>query len=160
VNGTRLSPRNNRLLHPRLDPRQTSGPRCFYSTTRATINNLSKLASNLPPPSDKTPPYAPDSFRARPHLLGSHRILASVRPACHASPRSHTDLIARSPRAPHLHLSRRRPIASPNCAQVPADASDHPPRITPPQWRLQRPSPSRCARQPSRCSCAPAAAYS
>jgi hypothetical protein len=83
VNGTR-SPRNNRLLHPRLDPRQTRGPRCFYSTTRATINNLSKLASNLPPPSDKTPPYTADSFRARPHLLGSHHILASVRPACHA----------------------------------------------------------------------------
>jgi hypothetical protein len=50
-------------------------PASVLQSTRATINNLSKLASRPPPPSDKTPPYAADSSRAVTHLLERRRRL-------------------------------------------------------------------------------------
>jgi hypothetical protein len=96
-------------------PARPSGPRCFQSTTRATINNLSKFASNLPPPSDKTPPYAADSFRAITHLSEvteySHRSVCCL-PRLTTPPRILTVLLCSASTAAHLHLYLR---SRPHC---------------------------------------------
>lgn len=61
--------------HDSTTPASVSAPgRLAHPST-----TFPKLASNPPPPSDKTPPYAADSSRARPHLLGIRCTLLPVR---------------------------------------------------------------------------------